>query len=145
MDGVVDQWSLIWFWIIPPISKHTHTKQLGGNPEPNEIIATGIVAVSAAAILFSFCMFGESLANQFDELDLRFYQSIDWYLFPMGIQRMLVTVMSNTQRPTVILGYGNVECTRDTFKTVIWAIFCMTEMHFWCRKLNRIRVHTFSD
>lgn len=85
--------------------------------QPNEIIATVIVAVSASIFLFSFCMFGESLTNQFDVLDDKLYQC-SWYSFPIGIQRMLITLMSNTQHPATITGYGNIECTRDTFKTV---------------------------
>lgn len=86
--------------------------------ELNEMIVAAIVIVSVCTVLFLFCMFGESLTEQFSMLDEKLNQSIDWYLFPIGVQRMLLTVMSNTQQSVTIRGYGNIECTRDTFKAV---------------------------
>lgn len=95
---------------------------MDGEAEPSEMIPTAIVAVSTTICLFAFCMFGENLAEQFDMLDVKLYQC-DWFLFPIDIQRMLITLMSNTQQPAAIIGYGNIECTRETFKRVFFSSF----------------------
>lgn len=42
----------------------------------------------------------------------------NWHLFPIEIQRMLVIVMTNTQRPSTVHGFANTFCTRDAFKGV---------------------------
>lgn len=41
-----------------------------------------------------------------------------WYSLPIEMQRMLIILMANAQRPTTIHGYGNILCTRIAFKKV---------------------------
>lgn len=90
---------------------------MDGKSDPNEIIPAAIVALSAFLCMFALCMFGENLAGQFNALDDALSQC-KWYLFPIDVKRMLITLMSNTQQTVALLGYGNIECTRDTFKNV---------------------------
>lgn len=61
--------------------------------------------------------------TQFDE----FYEELcqcDWYALPIDIQQMLVTFMISTQRPAIIHGFANTECTRMTFK-IVNRFFCL--------------------
>lgn len=48
-----------------------------------------------------------------------FIYNCDWDQFPSDIQRMLRIIMINAQRPVFFQGFGNILCTRDTFKKVI--------------------------
>lgn len=57
------------------------------------------------------------VTHQFIRFNAKLCQC-DWYLFPIGIQRMLVIFMSDTQQPVSIQGYGNIQCKRENFKTV---------------------------
>lgn len=57
------------------------------------------------------------MSNQFDIYGDELYHC-DWYLFSIKFQRMLLMILTNSQQPVVIRGYGNIECTRDTFKKV---------------------------
>lgn len=81
------------------------------------MIITAIIVASALIFLSAFCMFGENVTMRFDRLDDNLYQC-NWYLLPIGMQRMLITVMANTQRTAAIIGYGNFECTRERLQIV---------------------------
>ena len=63
---------------------------------------------------------GQNVSNQFNKLGDEIYKC-DWYLFPHKLQRMLVIIMINAQEPVSIRGFGNVVCTRDSFKQVIFS------------------------
>lgn len=63
------------------------------------------------------CEFGEMVTNRFKAISDIIYDS-DWYSFPMGIQRVLPTIMVAAQRPVVLMGFGNVPLTRENFKKV---------------------------
>lgn len=66
---------------------------------------------------FFFCEFGQSVSSEFNSFDHEIYQC-DWYTFPMNLQQMLVILMLDTQQSMYIRGYGNIVCSRDTFKKV---------------------------
>lgn len=74
------------------------------------------------AATFLCCEFAQMVTKQFDEFDNELCQC-DWYLLPMEIQRMLPIFMSCTQQPAIFHGYGQIEGSRDTFKTVNEQIF----------------------
>lgn len=63
------------------------------------------------------CEFADMVANQFDEFDSELCQC-KWYLLPIETQRMLLIFMSITQEPAIFYGYGQIEGSRETFKTV---------------------------
>lgn len=79
-------------------------------------------------LIFLLCESGEAVSHQFDEFDNEFWQS-NWYLFPIEMQRMLVIVMLNTQRPAIIQGYANTLCSRDAFKTVKFLMCVRIKSH----------------
>lgn len=69
--------------------------------------------------IYIFCQFGEIITGEFMKLGNNIYQS-DWYTFPSEIQRTLTTLLINTQQPVVIVGFGNIVCTCETYKKVIF-------------------------
>lgn len=69
------------------------------------------------AICGFFCEFGETVTRQFHLFDVEIY-GCGWYLLPIRMQKMHLIFMMNTQQPALIQGYGNIWCTRDTFKKV---------------------------
>lgn len=84
---------------------------------PVEMIFTVILMILPSAAIFSFCEFGEMVNTQFDGFLGELCQC-DWYAFPIDIQQVLVIVLTCTERPTIIRGFANTECTRVTFKKV---------------------------
>lgn len=70
--------------------------------------------------VFMFCDFGENLSNGFDALNSEICNR-NWYSFPIEIQRLLPIILVSTQKPVQLLGFGNIPCTRETFKVVIYS------------------------
>lgn len=79
---------------------------------------------SFAFTLF-FCEFGQRVTNEFEKLN-DMIDELDWYTFPIEIQRMLPIIMIAAQEPVVIRGYGNIACVREVFGQVsaINVFFC---------------------
>lgn len=57
------------------------------------------------------------VAQQFDDLNEELCQR-NWYLYPIDVQQMWLIFMVNFQQATYIRGYGNIQCSRDSFKVV---------------------------
>lgn len=76
-----------------------------------------ICMISSLATIFIVCEFGHQLTSQFNAFDDKLFQS-NWYSYPIEVQRMLVTVMATTQQLAYIEGFGNIQCTRNSFKEV---------------------------
>lgn len=71
-----------------------------------------------------FSELGQVFSNSFDEIKEEVGQ-INWYLFPIGIQRMLPITIANVQQPVLIKSFGNILCLRDQFKKVSsYLLFC---------------------
>lgn len=84
---------------------------------PLELIFTLILMGAPFSATFCFCEFGQMIGNQFNQFDDTLGQC-DWYAFPIEMQQMLVVFLTSSQRPPMICGFGNTECTRDSFKRV---------------------------
>lgn len=65
-----------------------------------------------------YCEMSEKVIAAFDEFNDELV-GCDWYLLPNELQQMYLTFILNTQQPKIIRGYGNILCTRDTFKKVM--------------------------
>lgn len=81
------------------------------------LVVSTLYAFFVFLILFAVCELGERTGNIFIELDYEIGQ-LDWYLFPMNIQKMLPTLMANSQKPVVFNCFGSVACTRWQFQKV---------------------------
>lgn len=62
---------------------------------------------------------GQMVTSQFDAFDEELGQC-NWDLFPMKLQRIHLVVMVNAQQPTTVNGFGNLICTRESMKRVIF-------------------------
>lgn len=91
--------------------------QRNSNAGPIDLIQLCIVMFGTFSAVFLCCEFGQMVANHFDLFHNELCQC-DWYLSPIEIQRMLLIFMVSTQQPAIFHGYGRIEGSRDTFKTV---------------------------
>lgn len=82
-----------------------------------EMIRPIILDFWSFCTMFVFCHFGEIMSTRFDEIDNAMSQN-EWYLFPIRTQRVFPLVISVTQQPVVICGFGNLLLTHDSFKRV---------------------------
>lgn len=82
-----------------------------------EFLKPLIGIVGAFVLIFLLCELGETVTNQHELLNDELCQC-DWYLFSVGMQKLLVIFISLTQQPVLIRGFANIQCVRDTFKRV---------------------------
>lgn len=79
--------------------------------------------------VFVVCELSERLTIRCETFEDAFCRW-QWYLFPIEMQKLLTIAIANAQQTLVIKGYGNVPCTRETFKTVSGTlIFNSLESH----------------
>lgn len=63
------------------------------------------------------CEPGERVANQFNKFGAKFGRC-EWNKLPIGIQRMYLISLSDTQQPKNVRTYNSIKCSRETFKKV---------------------------
>lgn len=68
-------------------------------------------------LVFLSCEIGQRFTYAFDEITDLFGQ-LNWYLFPINVQRLLPTIMINVQEPIVIGCFGIINGSRDQLKKV---------------------------
>lgn len=76
------------------------------------VCETGIIIT-----LYLPCEIGQRLTNAFNEITDQF-ERLHWNLFPIGIQRLLPTIIINTHVPIVINCFGVFDGSREQFKKV---------------------------
>lgn len=79
-------------------------------------------------MIFVLCEFGERVNAVFDEISIAVDQ-LRWYLFPLGTQKMLPTVLVVASEPVKLSMFGSIDCNRRTFKEVKW-IALLIKMFF---------------
>lgn len=84
---------------------------------PPDLILPLILMTWCFITLYCYSEFGEMVTNEFQLFSDRTIQC-EWYLFPHGMQRIFVIFINDVQQPVLIRGYGNIQCTRETFKAV---------------------------
>lgn len=92
-----------------------------------ELLRILIMVFYSNALILCICECGEMITNQFNMFRNELDQT-SWYLYPIEMQRMLVIVMANAQQPTIISGFGNAVCVRDSFKKVINCRNCLIKI-----------------
>lgn len=83
----------------------------------NPIVSVAL-ALWTSLIVFVFTEIGEPVTNEFELFDLEL-RNCNWYLFSKEMRRMLIVLMVNAQKQTVIYGYGNIFCVRQVFRKVL--------------------------
>lgn len=79
-----------------------------------ESIFYGILAI---ALVFAVCAIGQKLSNTFTDI-VDVTCQLDWYLYPMKIQRSLIPILTYVQKPVVIEFFGSFSCSAEQFKKV---------------------------
>lgn len=74
------------------------------------------------ALIFLFCNFGEKIGGQFNKLNDVIYQC-NWYLCPLKTQQMFPMILTATQNVPTMTSFGNVVCSRESFKKVTLIYF----------------------
>lgn len=77
-----------------------------------------LVIIPVFGILFIVCELCQRLTQKFDDFNDNLWEC-RWYLYPNRLQQMFLIFGANTQQSVNIRGYGNIMCTRETFKKVI--------------------------
>lgn len=73
--------------------------------------------IYAFGIVFVVCELSERIITAFNEInDLT--DQFDWYLFPIGIKKILPSIILNTQKSVTIDYFGSLSCSREGFKKV---------------------------
>lgn len=57
------------------------------------------------------------VTERFENLDAELCQC-NWYMYPIGLQKMWIIFMLNFRHSTYIRGYGDIQCSRGSFKAV---------------------------
>lgn len=70
------------------------------------------------AMIAFYCQFSHMMCEGFNMFCEKFHRC-DWYLFPIELQRIYLIFILDTQQLTIVRGFGNILCTRDTFKKVV--------------------------
>lgn len=90
--------------------------------------------------MFFTCEMGQKVNNQYGDLSDEIYMC-DWYLLPNGLQQMFIMVMKITQKSVFIRGFGNMECTRDSFKGVTFRHCSKYDFAFHFQIKIRIKIY----
>lgn len=78
---------------------------------------TFVLMFWAFGVIGVYCCCGDMVTNGFEIISDELSQS-KWYFFSLEMQKMLIIFSANTQQPAIIRGYGNITCSRETFKNV---------------------------
>lgn len=107
-------------------------EQLSQNANQMELARISCLLFWSFVLVLIMCEFGQMVTEQFECFNDAIEQC-DWYLFAHhDIQRMFSIVVSNTQQSTFLQSFGNIRCSRDSFKRVFHRIVhsCLSfQMH----------------
>lgn len=73
------------------------------------------------ALMFAICELCQRVNMAFDECS-DIVDQLEWYRFPIEIQRMLPFIQQFTQQPVEITCFGSKACDRESFKYVSMCI-----------------------
>lgn len=94
------------------------------SPNFSAIVKGSVLAVLSFTQIFIFCDTSEQVTSRFIEIDV--YVICDWYKYDRDTCRLFPIIIANSQQPVILKGYGNILCTRETFKKVgIWKYFIL--------------------
>lgn len=87
------------------------------NSSPIDSIIFMIALFWSLCSVFLVCELSERLTIRCESLEDAFY-GWPWYSFSNDMQKWFVIVIANAQQTPIIKGFGNVPCTRESFKSV---------------------------
>lgn len=81
------------------------------------ILETIYLASSAYITVFVVCDLCERATSLVGEIDV--IGELNWYTFPHEMQKVLPTILRMSQQPCELKFFGQLSCSRDTYKKVI--------------------------
>lgn len=96
------------------------------------------------ALMYTLCQFGQQMTDQFSSFE-HTIAGTDWYTFPIDMQRHFIIIMKTGQDPVELKGFGNVYCSRETFKKVIlfFKLHCTSSYGFDDQKKEKLILFSF--
>lgn len=88
----------------------------------SELAVTLNVLIGIVTAVFIVCESGERVSDKFESFAMKLSQS-DWHSLSIKMQRIFLVFLAHTQQTPNIRGYGNILCTRVTFKKVFFFRF----------------------
>lgn len=76
--------------------------------------------------------------SRFEEINDAFY-NLNWETFPDNAKRLMPIILHITQQPVHLESFGNVPCSRETFKEVRKHFFLFT-WHFRSKIAERYEI-----
>lgn len=64
-----------------------------------------------------YCELCERVRHGFEEISYAIYD-LEWYTYPSEVRRLLPIIVQHAQQPVELVAFGNIPCTRNTFKNV---------------------------
>lgn len=110
--------------IMTPKSLHTITfrwNQSHGHDGIGGLLRPITLVFWSFASMFLLCEYGQMVTTRFEDIDEAIYQC-EWHSFPDKVQRILPTIINNTQQLVIISGFCDVQYTRETFDSVSWKL-----------------------
>lgn len=85
--------------------------------DPTLLMSSVGAIFGASAITLIYCEFAERVSSGFDEI-CDMICELHWYLYAEEIQKMMPTIIVNSQEPVNMDGFANCSCSRVQFKKV---------------------------
>lgn len=76
-----------------------------------------IFTIGAFTIIFILCEVGERIMDPLNEINNDLWMS-DWYTFPVSVRKKFPILIHATQKPFLLSGFGNIQCSRKAFENV---------------------------
>lgn len=82
----------------------------------------------ALNLVFAACECVQRFTDAFGEIN-DVIDQLDWYLYPVEIQRLLIPIMMNAQKPVTINFFGSITCCREQFRKVCQDLFRLNRFY----------------
>lgn len=80
-----------------------------------------MLAIFALAILFLYCYFGEMASNSFEKM-INLLFECNWSILPVDLQKYLIIMIANAQRPIFYHGFHVIILNLETFGNVSFSL-----------------------
>lgn len=75
------------------------------------------LSISTVLTLFAYCYFGKLATQSFEDMADAFYES-NWQNLPINLQKYMILMIANAQKPLYYHGYGLAVLNLETFTAV---------------------------
>lgn len=118
------------FYFVNKQMNFTNKFYLQSNSQIDSMIILDMASISLQAFATAFvsCEMGQQLTNTCSDKIGDVFDRIDWYLYPLDVQRILPTAILYVQQPIEVKFFGSFSCNREVFLRVSIKIYklCIT-------------------